>query len=191
MRPTAMQVIQSEHQSIAAVLQGLRFLAEALRKDGTTPDCTILRAMLFYLDTFSDRFHHPKEDRYLFARMRKRTNEAEDIIARLEVDHAQGEKRLCELTQMVIRLEFASNEYAKPFIEKVEEYIEFYFRHMGLEEDIVLPLAQRTLTAEDWGEIDSAFSSNMDPLLGVDAKKSYDQLFARIVGFARGNILIA
>src|SRR5437899_2211780 len=99
MRRTAIQIIQSEHNSITAVIHGLRFLADGLPRQEPKPDYKVLRAMLFYLDTFAERFHHPKEDRYLFARLRKRTTEAEDIISRLEADHARGEDRIRELMQ--------------------------------------------------------------------------------------------
>jgi hemerythrin-like domain-containing protein len=188
---TAIQIIQSEHNSITAVIQGLRFLAEGLPRQKPKPSYKVLRAMLYYLDTFAERFHHPKEDRYLFARLRKRTTEAEDIISRLEADHARGEDRIRELMQSVIRLEFGGDEYRREFSEQIQQYAEFYFRHMGLEEDIVLPLAQRTLTQEEWDEIDSAFAGNVDPLLGIDAKNDYEKLFARIVDLAPGHALIA
>jgi len=40
------------------------------------------------------------------------------------------------------------------------------------------------LTKEDWQEMDEAFSSNADPLVGVDARASFDELFARLVNLA-------
>ena len=40
------------------------------------------------------------------------------------------------------------------------------------------------LTAEDWREIDAAFSGNADPLVGESAGADYEALFRRIVNLA-------
>ena len=46
----------------------------------------------------------------------------------------------------------------------------------------MLPLAEQVLTAEDWAELDEAFTADRDPLGGGAAPDaSYDALFTRIV----------
>ncbi len=67
----AIHIIKSEHRSIAAILQGLLYLTTAFRQGGAEPDYQILRAMLYYLDVFPERLHHPKEDGHLFAKLRQ------------------------------------------------------------------------------------------------------------------------
>jgi len=42
--------------------------------------------MVHYIDAFPERLHHPKEDRYLFLALRKRTGEANAALDRLKVD---------------------------------------------------------------------------------------------------------
>jgi hypothetical protein len=37
---------------------------------------------------------------------------------------------------------------------------------------------------EDWQEIDAAFSSNADPLVGVDAQREMRELFRRVTHLA-------
>jgi hemerythrin-like domain-containing protein len=184
MSHAGINIIRSEHRSIAAILHGLLYFSRRIIEGQPAPDFKVLRAMLYYIDVFPERFHHPKENDYLFAKLRLRTQEAEDIISRLENDHKCGEEKIRTLMQAVIRMECGGGSYVKEFANLVEDYAQFHWRHMGLEEDIVLPLAERTLTDEDWDKIDAAFSGNADPLVGIEAKKSFDDLFRRIVTLA-------
>ena len=52
---------------------------------------------------------------------------------------------------------------------------------MALEEREVLPLAQKVLTAEDWADLDEAFTTNRDPMTGCEPEAEYRALFTRIV----------
>ena len=55
---------------------------------------------------------------------------------------------------------------------------------MRAEEDKLIPLAREHLTAEDWKEIDAAFTGHSDPLFGVAAEAEYNNLFRKIVNLA-------
>jgi hypothetical protein len=52
---------------------------------------------------------------------------------------------------------------------------------MSLEERQIMPLAEKTLTADDWAELDAAFAANRDPLTGHEPEDDYRALFTRIV----------
>ena len=50
-------------------------------KDGTaTPDFTLFGAMVYYIDAFPERFHHPKEETYLFRLLRLRYPAAGSLL---------------------------------------------------------------------------------------------------------------
>ena len=87
---TALSIIRDEHRSIGAILHGMQYLVNAIRERKAKIDPRVFSAMIYYLDTFSDRMHHPKEDRYLFAPLRRKGGMAESIIADLEREHADG-----------------------------------------------------------------------------------------------------
>ena len=61
------------------------------------------------------------------------------------------------------------------------EYIAPYLEHIRIEERLVLPLAERVLTAADWTELDAAFMQNHDPLTRREADDPYQPLFKRIL----------
>jgi len=93
----ALEIIRGEHRSLAAVLHALQFLARNVRNHGAAPDYGLLRLMVDYIESFHQRFHHPKEDEYLFNAIRKRTREADTTLADLEAQHTEGDGWLQDL----------------------------------------------------------------------------------------------
>ena len=74
---------------------------------------------------------------------------------------------------------------AATFLDAVETYATFHWRHMRVEEDVVLRLAEKKFDAADWAELDAAFSSHRDPLYGVtEDGQDFRALFTRIVNLA-------
>ena len=82
----AIQIIHDEHRSLAAVLHGMLFLVRQMRYAGADPNFDVLVAMVHYIDVFSERFHHPKEDQYLFRLLRLRHPDAIPLLATLEAE---------------------------------------------------------------------------------------------------------
>ena len=72
----AIQTIRDEHRSISAVLDALKQLAKDAEDSGVEPRFEVFRAMIYYIDQFPERLHHPKEDKYLFARVEARAPQA-------------------------------------------------------------------------------------------------------------------
>jgi len=181
---TALNIIRSEHRALAAVIHGLQFLVDQVRKGQPPPDLKVFRAMIHYIDEFPERLHHPKEDRYLFARIMQRYPEGNAIVSGLEAQHVHGAQLIRELERSLLRWEEEGQGAFPEFARRAEEYAEFHWKHMREEEDVVLPLAERVLLDEDWKAIDAAFEGNQDPLIGTDVQKNFDQLFSHIVNIA-------
>jgi hemerythrin-like domain-containing protein len=181
---TALNIIRSEHRSLAAVIHGLQFLVEQVRKGEPAPDLKVFRAMIHYIDEFPERLHHPKEDRYLFARIMQRYPEGNSIISGLEAQHVHGAQLIRELERALLRWEEEGPSAFPDFAHRVEEFAQFHWQHMREEEDVALPLAERVLLDEDWKAIDAAFEGNQDPLIGKDVQQGFDQLFSHIVNIA-------
>lgn len=181
---SALNVIRSEHRALSSVIRGLEYLVDEIRKGGPRPEFKVFRAMLHYIDTFPEKLHHPKEDRYLFRKLRARTHEIDAVLDRLESQHLQGAQLIRELDQALLRWEEGGDPYFEAFAERVNAYAQFHWKHMREEEDRVLPLAERVLTDHDWQEIDAAFAGNADPLVGEDAGKDFKRLFTHLVSIA-------
>jgi hemerythrin-like domain-containing protein len=179
----ALDKLYAEHRSISAVLSALQELARMARAPAVRPEFAVLRAMVYYIDAFPEKLHHPKEDRYLFARLLARAPEAAALVERLKAEHVEGARRVRELEHAVLAFEQTWPQGAAEFAARVDDYAEFHWRHMRCEEQELVPLAERRLAPGDWAAIAEAFNANEDPVAGVDARE-YDQLFARILRLA-------
>jgi hemerythrin-like domain-containing protein len=182
--PIALNLIRDEHRSIAAVLHGMKELVFRIRERGAKIDPRVFRAMLYYLDTFSERMHHPKEDQYLFAPLRRLGAGADELIAELEREHAQGENALRRVEQCLIRYEEGGEKEFPEFAREIERFVEGYWSHMSKEEERVFPLAEKLFTRSDWEAIDKAFQANADPLANDRNERDFRKLFSRIVSLA-------
>jgi hemerythrin-like domain-containing protein len=179
-----LNIIRDEHRSIAAILHGMQYLLEQIRTRKTKIDPRVFRAMLYYLDTFSERMHHPKEDRYLFSAMRSRGAQANALIAELEKEHAGGEQSLRRLEQCLLRYEEGGDREFPAFAQETDNFVQGYWEHMRKEEEQVFPLAEKLLAPEDWAAIDRAFQENRDPLAAQRDIKDFQKLFSHIVNIA-------
>lgn len=182
----AITIIRAEHRSLAAVLHGLLSIVEGLDRQGGRPDFGLLLAMLTYIDEFPDRFHHPKEDQYLFRQLRLRAPDAIGLLDALEAEHKRNGELMSGLRRALKRFEEHAGkpEAREAFRNLVKQYAEFHWSHMRLEEEQVFPLAEARLNAQDWADINAAFRSNADPLIGTEAKDHYQDMLRNIVSRA-------
>jgi len=182
--PKALNIIRDEHRSIAAVLHGMQHLVRQIRERKTKIDPKVFRAMLYYLDTFSERMHHPKEDRFLFDPLRRRGAGSDALIAELEREHAEGGASLRRVEQCLLRYEEGGDREFAEFAQEVDRFADGYWDHMRKEEEHVFPLAEKLFSAADWAAIDRAFEENADPLERDRDEKDFRKLFSRIVSLA-------
>jgi hemerythrin-like domain-containing protein len=181
MTHAALRIIHEEHVALSAMLRSIPLLLQQHRRQGTLPDFAALRAMLFYVDEFPEKRHHQKESQLLFPKIRERTPEAAAVLDRLDRDHANGEKAIRDLEHALLAFEMLGEPRRDGFERAAQQYVDFYFEHMSVEEKHVLPLAEKALTAQDWTELDAAFLANRDPLTGHEPEQEYRALFSRIV----------
>jgi hemerythrin-like domain-containing protein len=178
----ALSIIKDEHRSLAAILHAMHHMVRRIRDGSGPPNFGAFHAMLYYLDAFSERVHHPKEDELLFQPLRARTKGADEIIDELGHEHARGAVAIRSLEQALLRYEAGGEREFVAFATAVEGFCDFYSQHMHKEETLVIPLAEILFTDEDWERIDMAFAANRDPLDGVDEDQEFRALFSRIVG---------
>lgn len=183
MRPHAIQIIKDEHLAISAVLYSLRYLVKDMRK-GTPPNFPLLKAILDYIVSYPDRWHHPKEDKYLFAAVKRRTREADTLVAKLEREHQLGYPMVETLKVQLLAFQHQDEGADVRFFDAAERYAELEWAHLQTEEEQLLPIAERVLTAEDWREIDAAFEENDNPLFGVKPREEAEAMYQKILSLA-------
>ena len=181
-RHSALQTIRDEHASLAAMLQSMLLMVQKGPSDNRRQFFDVLRGMLFYIDEFPERLHHPKESNLFFPKVVKLAPKVMGAVDKLERDHMRSEKASRDLQHMLLAWELLGPGRRAAFEEAMGQYIDAYLEHMNLEENVILPEAERCFSEEDWKLLDAAFAENADPLTGqYRPTEAYEKLFTLIV----------
>jgi hemerythrin-like domain-containing protein len=184
----AIGILRDEHRSLAAVLHAWMHALARAREEDHPVDLALMRAIVRYVRTFPVALHHPKEEQQLFRRLRARTPVVNAELDELERQHERDRQLVDEIAALVDALEGAGaatrTSLTRTLEEAVGRYATFQWEHMGREEGVVLPAAQRHLDADDWAAIDAAFAANADPHFGSEDDADFRHLFSRIVNLA-------
>jgi len=179
---TAIQILRDEHSAMAAMLRSMGMLLDRGPQLEPVRFFEAVRAMLFYIDEFPERLHHPKESKYLFPRLAAAAPHLQPVLDRLEADHLSGERRVRELQHLLTAWELIGEARREAFLAAAQEYVRFHLEHIQLEETEVLPLAAKALSADDLEELDAVFCGLPEPMAtGVIGDPAYDRLFSHIV----------
>ena len=179
----AISTLKSEHRSMSMILRTLKELARMAQDPALLPDWRVFHAMLYYIDKYPERLHHPKEDQFLFARLAARSERAQRLVEELRSEHVAGARLIRELEHALLLFEERWPAGRREFQSAVGDYGAFHWAHMRKEEEKLLPLAQRELSAEDWRAVNAAFAANTDPLAGM-GEGDFRLLFGRIAHLA-------
>jgi branched-chain amino acid transport system ATP-binding protein len=176
----AIVIIKSEHQNLIAVLYSLEMLVEEI-ENKKQPDFAVFHGLLTYIDRFLDRYHHPKENDYLFPRVMARAPDTAELVKTLGRQHKQGEKLFVEMLKALSAYEFSGDSEFSGFREAVLKYTQFERDHVLIEERDLLPRAREALEASDWEEIDAAFGENQDPMFGKKWDSEFSDLLNKLI----------
>ena len=179
----SIRIIHDEHRSISAVLHGLLSLVRTASDTRFQPEFAVFHAMIYYIDAFPERQHHPKEDDFLFTRLAARAPESVPLLQELRAEHLLGARLVRELESALLAWEVNGRPDLPAFAAAAERYSRFHWDHMRKEEEQVIPLAERALTADDWRMVDEAFAGNEDPIADLRAA-DFERLYQRIVALA-------
>ncbi len=166
---------------MGAVLLCFEALVHGIERKDKEPDFHLFDAILTYNDSFLDRFHHPKEDEYLFPAVCRRYPQSQKLVRELKEEHTKGIELMNELRNALSIYKSSGRPAFARFRDAAHNYISFERQHAYKEEQELLPLAREHLTSEDWESIDATFSANDDPLFGEKPREQYAQLSKLII----------
>lgn len=179
--PLSIEIIREEHEHLSKVIEGMLYFVRSIKDGEPAPALKIFRAMLYYITEYPERVHHPKEDQYLFAQIKERTHQLDAELDSLSEQHGKGELMAHRLQNVLLRYEFGGIDALSQLRTQVEQYAHFYYAHMRLEEERILPVARQILNEADWKVIDTAFLDNRKMHNDAGRRYHYDQLFSQIM----------
>ncbi|WP_419799102.1 MAG: hemerythrin domain-containing protein [Terasakiella sp.] len=183
----AITIMKREHLSLNTVLHVLNQLVldlESGRLRSDDVDYELIEKIMHYIEEFLDTMHHPKEDNYLFPALLKKTSEANDVILELQEQHQKGVEHRKRLEVHIQAMKDKHPGQTEKVIDALKDYLAAHRAHMKLEDTVVIPLAERVLTEEDWAPIDAAFNENKDPVFGDIPQNKFRKLLSDITFLA-------
>ena len=183
-RNAALTRLRDEHRALARVIEALETVTAQAVDGAGEPDFALLASMLYYVDAFPERVHHPKEERHLFAVLRRRNPQSAPLLDRLEREHRRSPEVLSELERALVHWQGGAPDGGERFALALGRFCEFNWSHMRSEETEVLPQAEHALTDADWLGMAEAFGANDDPLFGVARRREFERLYHRIANLA-------
>src|SRR5512139_3507460 len=145
---TPTQVLMAEHELILEALDALEKEVAAVRA-GAAPDRAYFEKVVAFLREFADKCHHGKEENLLFKRMTERGFPVQSgPIAVMLSEHDAGRAYIRGIADGAAKLgtdPAATNQIA----ENARGYIDLLRAHIGKENNVLFPMANRALAPED------------------------------------------
>jgi hemerythrin-like domain-containing protein len=153
---TPTQVLMAEHELILEALDALETKVAAVRA-GAAPDRAYFEKVVAFLREFADKCHHGKEENLLFKRMTERGFPVQSgPIAVMLSEHEAGRAYIRGIADGAAKVgtdPAATNQIA----ENARGYIDLLRAHIGKENNVLFPMADRALTPEDQAHLAQEF----------------------------------
>lgn len=168
-----------EHKRIAQLLKVMEEQLEILEA-GEKPDQELLQSMVAYLSGHSEQCHHPKED-LLFRKLTRRDPKAVEGLNNLIEEHKELERLTKHLTELVVKMPEQPDVSLQLLRDPMRHFIDCYYNHMSMEEKYFFPTVLRSLTSNDWAEIDFSVFDQADPIFDGAAEQQFSKLHGEII----------
>jgi|GEM_PF-3677269 len=155
---------------------------------GKTPDYSLMRSIVVYIQEYPEQVHHPLED-MIYSSFLERVDDAE-FVHKLISEHTQMEVVTLEIRELLEAMPGCTDSGRK-LRQQLSEYLVWQRRHIYAEESEVFPLVANALTEKDWERLQYMLPILDDPIRGRRTWYDYERLSREIEGrhkaqFARG-----
>jgi hemerythrin-like domain-containing protein len=180
MRERAVSVLQSEHRSLLEVVALLERLLRDVSRLDSEPDFALLSSALYYIDEFPERVHHPKEERHIFDRLRRKTTALDPALDRLKSQHLESDTLASRAARAMVRYQGGAPDGLGRLRAAVGAYSALLSEHIRAEERL-LDRAGDYLSDGDWLSIAAGLEAQLDPLSDHSSGEEFRRLRARIL----------
>ena len=140
-----------EHDHILKTLNLLEMQFLDLCRGGT-PDYSLMRSILEYIQEYPEQIHHPLEDK-IFSILLERVDEV-GLIQELMAEHTELETETRKLRESLKLLESGVISREK-IMTQLSTFLIRQRQHMYIEEEKLHPLIESVLTEKDWKHVQS------------------------------------
>lgn len=143
------------------------------------PNYPLMLDIIEYLRDYADQYHHPREDA-VFSRLLHYLPDRQLPLARLQQEHRVIANAGTTLQRLLEEVQSDAVLSRREVEAAAATYLMYYGNHIAREEEDILPLAAKTLSADDWRAAAAAAPAGDDPLFGSSPKERFRDLRRRI-----------
>jgi hemerythrin-like domain-containing protein len=175
--------LRREHANMAKLLDVLERQIAVFNADGSA-DYDIIEAIVGYSLNYPDLCHYPKED-LVFRKLRARDAAAAKAVGDRHVEHEKLAALTRRFAAAVHQVLWDPEMPSGWFSRVVQDFVKSSRRHIHMQEEFFFPAAVRTLTAEDWTEIDTRLTDRVYPFFCDKVEKPFRALHNDILSLDR------
>ena len=174
-----MKALRAEHRHIGTVMQLFSDQLKAI-EGGELVDTHVVYEVMDYMVTWPDRFHHPRED-LIYARVAEVDARVADDVDTLQRDHDHTAKRGRGVLHDIERWRLGEVSGAV-VVKSGRNYVDHIHEHMNLEEKLVFPRIEATLTLQDWRELaeDDQLGAVADSVFGPRVQREFRNMTRKL-----------
>ncbi len=174
-----MAELHQDHKNLTKVMNVMEQQAESLL-EGEDLNLSILLDAANYIQHYPDLIHHPRENQ-VFEVFMKRSDDAADVVEQLLGEHHELPSATVKFQTMLDGVVNGSLFVDRQeLVDDIMRFIEIERKHMDLEEGMLFPIINKTLTEKDWEEVDSRMDEKKDPLFSGQIEEIYQNLYRLI-----------
>lgn len=180
MTPT--EELVNEHRIILKVLDAAKREVDTIARTGSVREDVILK-ILDFVRNFADACHHAKEEKRLFVKMSERGMPLSGgPLAVMLREHEEG-RRLVRTAADALPLAAQGDRRALQTLKDgLAGYVDLLRAHIGKEDNILYPMANKLLTAEDQKALAAAFARVETEETGAGVHEKYHALAEELAG---------
>ncbi len=173
---TATEELKTEHRAIQRMLAVLDTAAARLEK-GKPVRPGLFREATDFVRNFADQCHHGKEEDNLFPRLQERGLPRDGgPIGVMLFEHDEGRAYVRGIVAAIDGYESGDEQAARSIAKNARAYAELLRGHIWKEENVLFPMADNVLSAEDQHEMEKQFQQIETEVMGPGVHERYHAL---------------
>ncbi len=180
MTPT--EELKGEHRIILKVLDAAKREVDTTARTGKVREDVLLKIFDF-VRNFADACHHAKEEKRLFVRLNERGMPLNSgPLAVMLREHEDG-RRMIRAAADALPLAAQGDRHALQVLKDgLAGYVDLLRAHIGKEDNILYPMADKLLSAEDQKALAAAFARVEAEETGAGVHEKYHKLAEELAG---------
>lgn len=174
-------ILKEEHQAIERVTTSLEIAANRLSR-GDEVYLRFFFGTSFFIKTFTDGYHHMKEETILFPALigNGLSNELGPVPMML-AEHEQARKLSLRMRQVTERFQSGDENVRNLVVQTALGYVRLLRHHMQKENNLLYPIADKVIPSSQQQQMLEAFKLYEHDDTGEDVHEKYTSLADRLV----------